>query len=131
MGHFVSARRAPEVLHLNGPEDSREERYANAFGRAFLTPARVVREKFQEITSLESGAAECVWVSVQTIRYLGLAPLHANQCEVTSTAACLLHDFGFKGLVKVAGHEISIVFIFYHDESLSGISRCECFDCRI
>jgi len=51
VGHFVSARRAPEVLHLNEPEDSREERYANAFGRAFLTPARVVREKFQEITA--------------------------------------------------------------------------------
>ena len=51
LGHFVSTRRAPEVLHLNEPEDSREERYANAFGRAFLTPSRAVRQKFQEITA--------------------------------------------------------------------------------
>jgi Zn-dependent peptidase ImmA (M78 family)/transcriptional regulator with XRE-family HTH domain len=51
LGHFVSARRAPDVLHLNEPEGSREERYANAFGRAFLTPPRAVRQKFQEITA--------------------------------------------------------------------------------
>jgi Zn-dependent peptidase ImmA (M78 family)/transcriptional regulator with XRE-family HTH domain len=51
LGHFVSARGAPEVLHINEPTDSREERYANAFGRSFLTPARAVRQKFQEITA--------------------------------------------------------------------------------
>lgn len=51
LGHFGSARRAPEVLHQHESEDSREERYANAFGRAFLTPARAVRQKFHEITA--------------------------------------------------------------------------------
>lgn len=51
LGHFVSARRAPEVLRQDEPEDSREERYANAFGRAFLTPARAVRQKFREVTA--------------------------------------------------------------------------------
>ena len=33
------------------PENSREERYANAFGRCFLTPAGAVRQKFQEVTA--------------------------------------------------------------------------------
>lgn len=51
LGHFTSARRAPEVLHEGEPENTREERYANAFGRAFLTPARTVMQKFQEITA--------------------------------------------------------------------------------
>lgn len=50
-GHFVSTRREPEILLLNELETSREERYANAFGRAFLTPARGVMQKFQEVTA--------------------------------------------------------------------------------
>ena len=49
--HFISTRRDPEILHLNAVENSREERYANAFARAFLTPARAVLQKFQEITA--------------------------------------------------------------------------------
>lgn len=50
-GHFVSTRRQPEVLLEDEPENSREERYANAFGRAFLTPARAVMQRFQEVTA--------------------------------------------------------------------------------
>ncbi len=49
IGHLVSTRRQPEVLHQEEGENSREERYANAFGRAFLTPARAVMQKFQEV----------------------------------------------------------------------------------
>lgn len=51
LGHFVSVRNEPEVLHTDEPENSREERYANAFGRSFLTPAGAVRQKFQEVTA--------------------------------------------------------------------------------
>jgi Zn-dependent peptidase ImmA (M78 family)/DNA-binding XRE family transcriptional regulator len=50
-GHFISTRGQPEVLHYHEAENSREERYANAFGRAFLTPARAVMQKFQEVTA--------------------------------------------------------------------------------
>jgi Zn-dependent peptidase ImmA (M78 family)/DNA-binding XRE family transcriptional regulator len=50
-GHFLSTRRQPEVLHFNEMTNSREERYADAFGRAFLTPPRAVMQKFQEITA--------------------------------------------------------------------------------
>lgn len=50
-GHFISTRREPDILHDNEPENSREERYANAFGRAFLTPARAVMQKFQEVSA--------------------------------------------------------------------------------
>jgi Zn-dependent peptidase ImmA (M78 family)/DNA-binding XRE family transcriptional regulator len=50
-GHFISTRRQPEVLHLDETENSREERYANAFARAFLTPARAVLQKFQDVTA--------------------------------------------------------------------------------
>lgn len=51
LGHFISTRQNPDVLHENEPENSREERYANTFGRAFLTPARAVMQKFKEITA--------------------------------------------------------------------------------
>jgi Zn-dependent peptidase ImmA (M78 family)/DNA-binding XRE family transcriptional regulator len=51
MGHFISTRRQPEVLRLKKGANSREERYADAFGRAFLTPARAVMQKFQEVTA--------------------------------------------------------------------------------
>ena len=50
-GHFVSTRRDAEILELDEQENSREERYANAFARAFLTPARAVKEKFMEVTA--------------------------------------------------------------------------------
>jgi Zn-dependent peptidase ImmA (M78 family)/DNA-binding XRE family transcriptional regulator len=50
-GHFISTRREPEILHNHQTENSREERYADAFGRAFLTPARGVIQKFHEVTA--------------------------------------------------------------------------------
>ena len=50
LGHFVSSRQAPEVLYRDGGESSREERYANAFARAFLTPARTVMQRFRDVT---------------------------------------------------------------------------------
>jgi Zn-dependent peptidase ImmA (M78 family)/DNA-binding XRE family transcriptional regulator len=51
IGHLVSTRRLPEILHLGETENSREERYANAFGRAFLAPSRAVVQKFQQVTA--------------------------------------------------------------------------------
>jgi Zn-dependent peptidase ImmA (M78 family) len=50
-GHFISTRLEPEILHQDASENSREERYANVFGRAFVTPARAVMQKFQEVTA--------------------------------------------------------------------------------
>jgi Zn-dependent peptidase ImmA (M78 family) len=50
-GHFLSTRHQIEVLHIDETENSREERYANAFARAFLTPPRAVMQKFQDITA--------------------------------------------------------------------------------
>lgn len=50
LGHLISTRRKAEILHTHEEENSREERYANAFGRAFLTPARTVMQRFREIT---------------------------------------------------------------------------------
>ena len=51
LGHFISTRRKAEILHTDEEEHSREERYANTFGRAFLTPARTVMQRFREITA--------------------------------------------------------------------------------
>ncbi len=51
IGHYVSTRRAPDSLYEGSPEQSREERYANAFARAFLTPARTLKTMFRDITA--------------------------------------------------------------------------------
>jgi Zn-dependent peptidase ImmA (M78 family)/DNA-binding XRE family transcriptional regulator len=51
LGHFTATRRLPEIYQDEKYENSREERYANAFGRAFLTPARAVMQKFKELTT--------------------------------------------------------------------------------
>lgn len=51
LGHLRSRRQTPDVCRFDGQDDSREERYANAFGRAFLTPARTVAAKFQDLTA--------------------------------------------------------------------------------
>jgi Zn-dependent peptidase ImmA (M78 family)/DNA-binding XRE family transcriptional regulator len=50
LGHLISTRREPDVLNIDEEHNSKEERYATAFGIAFLTPARAVTQKFNEIT---------------------------------------------------------------------------------
>ncbi|MDX2085754.1 MAG: XRE family transcriptional regulator [Candidatus Melainabacteria bacterium] len=51
LGHFYGTRRMPEVLEINERFVSREEKYANTFGRCFVTPRIVVTKKFQELTA--------------------------------------------------------------------------------
>ena len=51
LGHLTSRRQTPDVCRADRENDSREERYANAFGRAFLTPARTVTLKFEDVTA--------------------------------------------------------------------------------
>jgi Zn-dependent peptidase ImmA (M78 family) len=65
-GHLVATRRQPEVLHEGAVARSSEERYADAFGRAFLMPARAVTEKFREITA---GAARLTRRHVITLAH--------------------------------------------------------------
>ena len=48
-GHTLTARRRPDVCHEGHHHNSREERYATAFGPAFLMPAHTVMRKLQEI----------------------------------------------------------------------------------
>jgi Zn-dependent peptidase ImmA (M78 family)/DNA-binding XRE family transcriptional regulator len=50
-GHLIGTRQRPEVLHSDKEGNSREERYANAFARALLTPARAVMQRFSDITA--------------------------------------------------------------------------------
>jgi Zn-dependent peptidase ImmA (M78 family)/DNA-binding XRE family transcriptional regulator len=50
LGHFIATRRRPEIFQDQKYENSREERYANAFASAFLMPVRAVMEKFKELT---------------------------------------------------------------------------------
>ncbi len=50
-GHFMSTRKSADVLDDATSDTAREERYANAFGRAFLMPARAVKQKFQDVTA--------------------------------------------------------------------------------
>lgn len=50
-GHFISTRKNADILDDNTLEGAREERYANAFGRAFLMPSRAVKQKFQDVTA--------------------------------------------------------------------------------
>jgi Zn-dependent peptidase ImmA (M78 family)/DNA-binding XRE family transcriptional regulator len=48
-GHFISARHEPDIVELNRGPQSREERFATAFGLAFLMPAPTIRRRFQEV----------------------------------------------------------------------------------
>jgi len=51
LGHFVGTRHAPEVLEENETFKSREERYAHAFGPAFLTPQTSFEAAFRQLTA--------------------------------------------------------------------------------
>jgi Zn-dependent peptidase ImmA (M78 family) len=53
-GHFISARKQPNVVTKDERPKSREERYADTFARCFLTPARAVRQRFAQITAGQS-----------------------------------------------------------------------------
>jgi Zn-dependent peptidase ImmA (M78 family) len=50
LGHFVGTRLNPEVLEVDERFLSREERYAHAFGRAFLTPRDSFSDSFRRQT---------------------------------------------------------------------------------
>ena len=50
VGHFIGTRRSPEVFEMGERILSREERYANAFGRAFITPKDGFTEVFKLLT---------------------------------------------------------------------------------
>ena len=52
-GHLVSSRRQPDILDDCSPQ-SREEKFATAFGLSFMAPASTVRRLFQEYRQ-ESG----------------------------------------------------------------------------
>ncbi len=51
LGHFVGTRQVPEVLELNEKFKSRDEKYADAFGYAFLTPSKSFEESFRQLTA--------------------------------------------------------------------------------
>jgi Zn-dependent peptidase ImmA (M78 family) len=51
LGHFMGTRQAPEVLEENETFQSREERYAHAFGRAFLSPRKSFEAAFRQLTA--------------------------------------------------------------------------------
>lgn len=51
LAHLLSARDAPAIHYRHGQGTSREERYANAFAQAFLTPRRAVGERLQALTA--------------------------------------------------------------------------------
>ncbi|MCY4057258.1 MAG: XRE family transcriptional regulator [Gammaproteobacteria bacterium] len=51
VGHFVATRREADLLWVDDRADSKEERYANIFARAFLTPARTVMQRFGDVTA--------------------------------------------------------------------------------
>jgi Zn-dependent peptidase ImmA (M78 family)/transcriptional regulator with XRE-family HTH domain len=50
-GHFMSTRHEPDILLLDEIDNSKEERYANSFGRSLLTPARAVKYKFDDVVA--------------------------------------------------------------------------------
>lgn len=51
LGHFFGTRQVPEVLVESERYLTREEKYANAFGHAFLTPAKSFEESFHQLTA--------------------------------------------------------------------------------
>lgn len=49
LGHFIGTRRNPEVLEENERFLSRDEKYAHAFGRAFVMPKKSFSESFEQL----------------------------------------------------------------------------------
>lgn len=77
LGHFFGTRHSPEVLDEDEKFLSREERYAHAFGRAFITPASSFSESYRQLKEITG----------KTTRRLII--LLANQYNI-SRQACVL-----------------------------------------
>lgn len=77
LGHFFGTRQMPEVLEDDEKFLSREERYANAFGRAFVAPEQSFSESFKQLKEITG----------KTTRRLII--LLANQYNI-SRQACVL-----------------------------------------
>ncbi|MCQ0990337.1 helix-turn-helix domain-containing protein [Jiella marina] len=83
LGHFFGTRQNPEVLETNERFLSRDERYANAFGRSFMAPAESFTESFRRIKEITGKI---------TIR---LIILLANEYHISRQACCLrLEEIG-------------------------------------
>ena len=52
LGHFVGTRRVPEILVDEEDFLSRDERFASAFGRAFVTPAESFSASFEQLKAI-------------------------------------------------------------------------------
>lgn len=52
LGHFYGTRYTPEILEEDEKFLSRDERYANTFGRALLTPAESFKESFRQLKEI-------------------------------------------------------------------------------
>ena len=52
LGHFFGTRQTPEMLEEDERFLSRDERYANAFGRALLTPAESFEKSFRQLKEI-------------------------------------------------------------------------------
>ena len=52
VGHFYGTRNTPDVLEEDERFLSRDERYASAFGRAFLTPVESFEESFRQLKEI-------------------------------------------------------------------------------
>lgn len=48
-GHLLSSRSEPDILDLQRPGQSREERFATTFAAALLMPAATIRRRFEDI----------------------------------------------------------------------------------
>jgi Zn-dependent peptidase ImmA (M78 family) len=83
LGHFYGTRYNPEVLEEDEKFLSREERYANAFGRAFLTPLESFSESFRQLKEITG----------KTTRRLII--LLSQQYNISRQACCLrLEELG-------------------------------------
>ncbi|TXR50495.1 XRE family transcriptional regulator [Phyllobacterium endophyticum] len=51
-GHFYGTRQMPEILEVDERFLSRDERYANVFGRAFVVPAESFSQSFIELKEI-------------------------------------------------------------------------------
>jgi Zn-dependent peptidase ImmA (M78 family)/DNA-binding XRE family transcriptional regulator len=49
VGHLLTSRRQPDMVYLDRPPQSREEKFATAFAPAFLMPASAVRSRFSDV----------------------------------------------------------------------------------
>lgn len=109
LGHFMTDRRAAEVLQAEAPLDDPSEQFANRFASALLMPAPAVRSRFRELAEAQGR------FSPRALVYLAMAFHVSPEAVARRLEQLRLFKKGTFDALQAAGFNAATVRSLVHD----------------